>query len=132
MTVETRWSGLTVTDWLDKPARETTPADSPAVITGDSTLIRVSPSATRAPQQDPQLWNATRYMWSTVTLYHAAARNLYKRGNQWVALAQPAKGDESARVFDFTSTGVTIDRDLRTKLKLPQTRVSPPDIPGAR
>ncbi|MBQ1040567.1 trehalose-phosphatase [Micromonospora zamorensis] len=41
MTVETRWSGLTVTDWLDKPARETTPDDSPAVITGDSTLIRV-------------------------------------------------------------------------------------------
>lgn len=41
MTVETRWSGLTVTDWLDKPARETTPDDSPAVITGDSTLVRV-------------------------------------------------------------------------------------------
>ncbi len=40
MTVETRWSGLTVTDWLDKPARETTP-DGPAVVTGDSTLVRV-------------------------------------------------------------------------------------------
>lgn len=40
MTVETRWSGLTVTDWLDKPDPKATP-DGPAIIAGDSTLIRV-------------------------------------------------------------------------------------------
>lgn len=47
MTVETRWSGLTVTDWLDLPARETTP-DGPAIITGDSTLVRVLTGSGRA------------------------------------------------------------------------------------
>ncbi len=38
MTVETRWSGLTVTDWLD------TPSDAP----GDSTLVRVLTGTGRA------------------------------------------------------------------------------------
>ena len=47
MTVETRWSGLTVTDWLDLPAAETTP-DGAAVITGDSTLVRVLTGSGRA------------------------------------------------------------------------------------
>lgn len=40
MTVETRWSGLTVTDWLDTPDTETTP-DGPAIVSADSTLVRV-------------------------------------------------------------------------------------------
>ncbi len=47
MTVETRWSGLTVTDWLDLPASETTP-DGPAVVSGDSTLVRVLTGRGRA------------------------------------------------------------------------------------
>ncbi|KXK58726.1 trehalose-phosphatase [Micromonospora rosaria] len=40
MTVETRWSGLTVTDWLDRPSSDAVPP-GPAVVSGDSTLIRV-------------------------------------------------------------------------------------------
>jgi trehalose-phosphatase len=40
MTVETRWSGLTVTDWLDRPSQDGVPSGA-AVIAGDSTLIRV-------------------------------------------------------------------------------------------
>ncbi|MEU7714034.1 trehalose-phosphatase [Micromonospora chalcea] len=47
MTVETRWSGLTVTDWLDLPVRQTTP-DDPAVVSGDSTLVRVLSGTGRA------------------------------------------------------------------------------------
>ena len=40
MTVETRWSGLTVTDWLDHPPAESSAGDT--VLPGaDSTLVRV-------------------------------------------------------------------------------------------
>jgi trehalose-phosphatase len=47
MTVETRWSGLTVTDWLDRPSADGVPGSS-AVITGDSTLVRVLSGTGRA------------------------------------------------------------------------------------
>ncbi|MEV0326636.1 trehalose-phosphatase [Micromonospora echinospora] len=40
MTVETRWSGLTVTDWLDRPSSDHVPSES-TIVSGDSTLIRV-------------------------------------------------------------------------------------------
>ncbi|MFC7548858.1 trehalose-phosphatase [Plantactinospora sp. GCM10030261] len=40
MTLETRWSGLTVTDWLDRPSLDDVPAGS-TVVSGDSTLVRV-------------------------------------------------------------------------------------------
>jgi trehalose-phosphatase len=40
MTVETRWSGVTVTDWLDRPSSAGVPSGS-AVVSGDSTLVRV-------------------------------------------------------------------------------------------
>ncbi|GAB3986694.1 hypothetical protein GCM10027615_79490 [Plantactinospora veratri] len=46
MTVETRWSGLTVTDWLDRPSTDGVPTGS-AVISGDSTLVRVLSGAGR-------------------------------------------------------------------------------------
>ncbi|GAA3767074.1 trehalose-phosphatase [Plantactinospora mayteni] len=46
MTVETRWSGLTVTDWLDRPSADSVPS-GPAVISGDSTLVRVLSGAGR-------------------------------------------------------------------------------------
>ncbi|GIG91940.1 trehalose-phosphatase [Plantactinospora endophytica] len=46
MTVETRWSGLTVTDWLDRPSTDNVPTGA-AVISGDSTLIRVLSGAGR-------------------------------------------------------------------------------------
>ncbi|MGA3539861.1 trehalose-phosphatase [Micromonosporaceae bacterium DT194] len=39
MTVETRWSGLTVTDWLDLPTIDAADTDSPGV--GDSVLVRM-------------------------------------------------------------------------------------------
>ncbi|NIL58624.1 trehalose-phosphatase [Salinispora arenicola] len=47
MTVETRWSGLTVTDWLDTPDTETTP-DGPAIVSADSILVRVLTGRGRA------------------------------------------------------------------------------------
>ena len=40
MTVETRWPGLTVTDWLDRRSADAVPSD-PAVTSGDSVLVRV-------------------------------------------------------------------------------------------
>jgi len=46
MTVETRWSGLTVTDWLDQPYAQSEPGDR-VVVPGDSTLVRLLSGSVR-------------------------------------------------------------------------------------
>jgi hypothetical protein len=65
-----------------------------------------------------RIWAETRNMWSTVSLYHAAGRELYRQGDEWAALAAPAAGYTRSPIYEFVPATVTIDRDLRTTLKL--------------
>lgn len=61
-------------------------------------------------------WDEARNMWSTASLYHAARRELYRRGDSWAALSEPRPGFELAPQYEFVPASVTVDRDLRTSL----------------
>jgi hypothetical protein len=68
-----------------------------------------------------RVWRETRNMWSTASLYHAAGRELYRRGDSWTALAAPRQGFERMPLYEFVPATVSIDRDLRSTLKVDQS-----------
>ena len=77
---------------------------------------------TREKLEEPlrsEVWAQTRHMWSTVTLYDAAARSLYRQDSRWAVLGRPERGYQRAKVYEFIPAAVTLDRDLRTKLNVP-------------
>jgi len=78
-------------------------------------LKRPSPEA---PLRD-QYWAQTRNMWSTVTLYDAAGRLLFRKADSWAVLHIPERGYELSNVYDFVPASVAVDRDLRTTLTVP-------------
>jgi trehalose-phosphatase len=118
MTVETRWSGLTVTDWLDRPSTDGVPGGG-AVISGDSTLIRVLTGSGRV-----RLEFAPRPEFGQVAvqLQPLADGLLVLGSNEPVALYSPGVdwdvvedgGYETARaVVDLSAAGGSITCELR-------------------
>jgi hypothetical protein len=75
-------------------------------------IRRGEPEAALLQAQRPEV----RYMWTTVTLYHAAGRKMFRRGKEWAALTVPEPGWQEHSIFDFVPASVTVDRDLRTIL----------------
>ncbi|MCI0662950.1 MAG: nucleoside hydrolase [Acidobacteria bacterium] len=76
----------------------------------------------RADLEEPlrsQQWSQTRHMWSTVALYDAAGRSIYRKGDSWVALRGLQPGYERANLYEFARASVLLDRDLRATLKVP-------------
>jgi hypothetical protein len=74
------------------------------------------------PPLQKRVWNEARNMWSTASLYHAAGRELYRRGDSWAILGTPQQGFERTPLYEFVPATVTIDRDLRSTLKVGQSR----------
>ncbi|GAB3151860.1 trehalose-phosphatase [Micromonospora sonneratiae] len=118
MTVETRWSGLTVTDWLDRPSADDVPAGS-AVISGDSTLIRVLSGSGRV-----QLEFAPRPEFGQVAVQLQPLADgllvlgsnepvaLYSPGIEWDVVADG--GYETGRALvDLTAAGGSVTLELR-------------------
>ncbi|WP_184540001.1 trehalose-phosphatase [Micromonospora polyrhachis] len=118
MTVETRWSGLTVTDWLDRPSSDAVPAGN-AVISGDSTLVRVLTGSGRV-----QLEFAPRPEFGQVAvqlqplgdgllvLGSNEPVSLYSPGVTWDVVADG--GYETARALvDLSAAGGSITVELR-------------------
>lgn len=78
----------------------------------------------REPEQllRKRVWSEARNMWSTASLYHAAGRELYRRGDSWAILGTPRQDFERVPLYEFVPATVTIDRDLRSTLKVGQSR----------
>lgn len=66
-----------------------------------------------------QQWTQTRNMWSTVALYDAARRSLYRKADSWASLQHAVPGYERLKVYDYIPAAVSVDRDLRTTLSFP-------------
>lgn len=81
-----------------------------------------SPTYKKDPEANlrEEEWKRSRNMWSTVSLFHAAGRQLYRRGNSWAALPSPEPGFQISPVYDFVPARVRIDRNLRTTLDFPE------------
>lgn len=62
-----------------------------------------------------------REMFSTASLFHAAGRQLYRQGDSWATLPSPAPAFQASPVYDFVPATVTIDRELRTPLRISDT-----------
>jgi trehalose-phosphatase len=118
MTVETRWSGLTVTDWLDRPSRDDVPSGH-SVISGDSTLVRVLSGSGRV-----QVEFAPRPEFGQVAVQLQPLGDgvLVLGSNEPVALYAPGVewevhedgGYESARaVVDLSAVGGSLTLELR-------------------
>ncbi|MEH1013590.1 trehalose-phosphatase [Micromonospora sp. CPCC 206060] len=118
MTVETRWSGLTVTDWLDRPSSDNVPTGS-SIISGDSTLIRVLSGSGRV-----RLEFAPRPEFGQVAVQLQPLGDglLVLGSNEPVALYSPGVewqvtndgGYETAKaVVDLTAAGGSITCELR-------------------
>jgi trehalose-phosphatase len=118
MTVETRWSGLTVTDWLDRPSLDGVPSGS-SVITGDSTLIRV---LTGSGQARLEFAPRPEFGQVAVQLQPLADGLLVLGSNEPVALYSPGvewavvedAGFETARALvDLSASGGSVTLELR-------------------
>lgn len=118
MTVETRWSGLTVTDWLDRPSSDNVPSGS-AVISGDSTLVRVLTGSGRvrlefAPR--PEFGQVAVQLQPLADGLLVLGSNepiaLYAPGIEWKVVADG--GYETARaVVDLAAAGGSLTLELR-------------------
>ena len=76
----------------------------------------------RRPQErelKERVWREYRHMWSTLTLYEAAGRQMYRRADEWRALAGPQEGWSLAPLWEFAPTSVSIDPDLTAELRPP-------------
>ena len=118
MTVETRWSGLTVTDWLDHPSADGTPTGQ-SVVSGDSTLTRVLTGSGRvrldfAPR--PEFGQVAVQLQplgdGLLVLGSNEPIALYSPGVEWQVVTDG--GYESARaVVDLASAGGSLTLELR-------------------
>jgi trehalose-phosphatase len=118
MTVETRWSGLTVTDWLDRPSADNVPSGA-AVISGDSTLVRVLSGSGRvrlefAPR--PEFGQVAVQLQPLADGLLVLGSNepiaLYAPGIEWRVVADG--GYETARaVVDLSAAGGSVTLELR-------------------
>jgi len=118
MTVETRWSGLTVTDWLDQPRAGVTAGDA-AVPGTDSTLVRV---LTGTGQAELEFAPRPEFGQVAVQLQPLGDGLLVLGPNEPVALYSPGVewqvvddgGRESARaVIDLAAVGGSLVLELR-------------------
>ncbi|HEY0698687.1 MAG TPA: trehalose-phosphatase [Micromonospora sp.] len=118
MTVETRWSGLTVTDWLDRPSSDGVPSGS-SVVTGDSTLVRAlsgsgrvrlefapRPEFGQVPVQLQPLGDGLLVLGSNEPVV------LYSPGVEWKVVEESGYETASA-VVDLSAIGGTLTLELR-------------------
>lgn len=118
MTVETRWSGLTVTDWLDRPSSDGVPSGG-SVVSGDSTLMRVITGSGRARVEflpRPEFGQVAVQLQPVgnglVVLGSNEPMALYSPGVEWEITEDG--GYESARaVVDLAAAGGSITLELR-------------------
>ncbi|MDG4829100.1 trehalose-phosphatase [Solwaraspora sp. WMMD1047] len=118
MTVETRWSGLTVTDWLDHPLVDEAAGEQSAH-SGDSTLIRVLTGSGRvrldfAPR--PEFGQVAVQLQplgdGLLVLGSNEPIALYSPGVEWEVVADG--GYEAARaVVDLAAAGGSVTLELR-------------------
>ncbi|MFD0819266.1 trehalose-phosphatase, partial [Micromonospora zhanjiangensis] len=110
MTVETRWSGLTVTDWLDRPSQDGVPSGS-AVVAGDSTgQVRLEfvprPEFGQVPVQLQPLGDGVLVLGSNEPV------SLYAPGVEWEI--HEDGGYETARAqVDLSAAGGSVTLELR-------------------
>jgi trehalose-phosphatase len=118
MTVETRWSGLTVTDWLDRPSTDDVPSGT-SVVTGDSTLIRVLSGSGRARLEfvpRPEFGQVAVQLEplgdGLLVLGSNEPVALYSPGVEWTVVSDG--GNQSARaVVDLSAAGGQVILELR-------------------
>ncbi|MEV1289691.1 trehalose-phosphatase [Micromonospora sp. NPDC049679] len=118
MTVETRWSGLTVTDWLDQRPADDIGGDTLA-ITGDSTLVRVLTGSGRARLEfapRPEFGQVSVQLQplgdGLLVLGSNEPFALYSPGVEWEIVEDG--GHETARaVVDLTAAGGSVTMELR-------------------
>lgn len=118
MTVETRWSGLTVTDWLDRPSSDNVPSGA-SIVSGDSTLIRVLTGAGRARLEfapRPEFGQVAVQLQplgdGLLVLGSNEPVALYSPGVEWTVVNDG--GYETARaVVDLSAAGGQITLELR-------------------
>ncbi|MFB9239510.1 trehalose-phosphatase [Plantactinospora siamensis] len=118
MTVETRWSGLTVTDWLDRPSADEVPGAT-SVVSGDSTLIRVLTGSGRvrlefAPR--PEFGQAAVQLQplgdGLLVLGSNEPVSLYSPGVEW-DIVEDGNFETARAVVDLSAAGGSVTCELR-------------------
>jgi trehalose-phosphatase len=118
MTVETRWSGLTVTDWLDLPYSDSEPSET-VVTSGDSTLVRVltgsvkvrlefapRPEFGQVPIRLQPLGDGLLVLGSNEPVA------LYSPGVEW-EMVRDGSNDTARAVVDLAAAGRPVPLELR-------------------
>ncbi|MFB6394537.1 trehalose-phosphatase [Polymorphospora lycopeni] len=118
MTVETRWSGLTVTDWLDCPAADGAAGET-VIPGGDSTLIRVLTGSGRARVEfapRPEFGQVAVRLQPVGDGLLVLGSNepvaLYSPGVEW-EVTEDGGYDTARAVVDLSSAGGSVTLELR-------------------
>jgi hypothetical protein len=55
------------------------------------------------------IWPQAKEMWSTASILHAAQRDTYRKGSEWVARQTPPPGFEHIPAFEFVPVLLSLD-----------------------
>jgi trehalose-phosphatase len=134
MSVETRWSGLTVTDWLDRGVPQGDAEESPQ----SNTLVRVLSGTVRArvefsprPEYGQVRISLQPLGDGLLVLGHNDAMSLYSPGVEW-EITNVGGHDTAVAVVDLPTMGGTCELELRCGSRSLQPWPDPVEVRQAR